>query len=45
VPGMATALWWSVAAFFLLFILLFIARMRLEARRVELEGLFLALED
>jgi len=45
VPGMAAALWWSAGAFFLLFVLLLVARMRLEARRTELEGLFLALED
>ena len=44
-PGMREPLWWSLMAFMLLFALLLGARMRLEARRAELEGLFLALED
>ena len=44
-PGMREPLWWSVSAFVLLFVLLLISRVRLEARRSELEGLFLALED
>jgi heme exporter protein C len=44
-PGMREPLWWSVLAFMLLFVLLLIARVRLEGRRTELEGLFLALED
>jgi hypothetical protein len=37
--------WWCVAAFMLLFVLLLAARTRLESRRAELEGLFLAIED
>jgi heme exporter protein C len=41
-PGMREPLWWSVSAFMLLFILLLISRVRLEARRSELEGLFVA---
>src|SRR6478752_2410343 len=44
-PGMREPLWWSVIAFMLLFVLLLISRVRLEARRSELEGLFLAFED
>jgi heme exporter protein C len=44
-PGMRGLLWWSVTAFMLLFVLLLTARVRLEARRSELEELFLAIED
>jgi heme exporter protein C len=44
-PGMRGTFWWCVAAFMLLFVLLLAARTRLEARRTELEGLFLAIED
>jgi hypothetical protein len=38
-------LWWSVTAFMILFVLLLTARVRLEARRAELEEVFLAIED
>jgi heme exporter protein C len=44
-PGMRGPFWWCVAAFMLLFVLLLAARTRLESRRAELEGLFLAIED
>ena len=44
-PGMREPLWWCVVAFLLLYVLLMVARARLERRRGELEGLFLALED
>jgi heme exporter protein C len=44
-PGMRGPFWWCVAAFVLLFVLLLTSRVRIESRRAELEGLFLALED
>jgi heme exporter protein C len=44
-PGMRGPFWWCAAAFMLLFVLLLVSRMRVETRRAELEGLFLALED
>ena len=43
--GMFGAFWWCVAAFMVLFVLLFTARVRLETRRADLENLFLAVED
>jgi heme exporter protein C len=44
-PGMRGPFWWCVAAFMLLYVLLLVARTRVETRRAELDGLFLALED
>jgi heme exporter protein C len=44
-PGMRGPFWWCVTAFQLLFVLLLLSRVRLQARRAELEGLYLALED
>ncbi len=44
-PGMRGPFWWCVAAFTLLYVLLLASRARVQARRAELEGLFLALED
>ena len=44
-PGMREAFWWCAAAFMLLYVLLLAVRARVESRRAELEGLFLALED
>jgi heme exporter protein C len=44
-PGMRGPFWWCVAAFVLLYVLLLAARTRLEARRGELEELYLAVED
>ena len=44
-PGMRGPFWWCVASFLLLFVVLLISRVRLEARRGELEGLFLQVED
>ena len=44
-PGMRGPFWWCVAAFMLLYVLLLASRARVQARRAELEGLFLALED
>jgi heme exporter protein C len=44
-PGMREPFWWCVIAFQLLFVVLLLSRARLETRRAELEGLFLALED
>lgn len=44
-PGMRGPLWFCVAAFLGLFVLMLLARTRLETRRVELEELYLAVED
>jgi heme exporter protein C len=44
-PGMRGTFWWCVLAFQVLFVLLLTARARLEARRAELEGLIVAVED
>jgi heme exporter protein C len=44
-PGMRGPLWFSFAAFVGLFVLLLMARTRLEQRRSELEELYLALEE
>jgi heme exporter protein C len=43
--GMFAAFWWCVGAFMLLFLVLLVARVRLEARRADLEQLFLAIEE
>jgi len=44
-PGMRGAFWWCVLAFQLLFVLLLVARTRLETRRAELETLMVSIED
>jgi heme exporter protein C len=44
-PGMRGPFWWCFTAFMLLYVLLLVSRTRIESRRAELEGLFLALED
>jgi heme exporter protein C len=44
-PGMRGAFWWCVLAFQVMFVLLLIARTRLQARRAELEALMLSIED
>jgi heme exporter protein C len=44
-PGMREAFWWCTVAFVLLYMALLAARMRLEEERVELERLYLALEE
>jgi heme exporter protein C len=44
-PGMRGPLWFCVAAFIGLYILMLAARTRLERRRAELEELYLAAED
>ena len=44
-PGMRDAFWWCAAAFFLVYLTLLAARMRLEDERAELDDLYLALED
>jgi heme exporter protein C len=44
-PGMREPLWFCLAAFLGLFVLLMTARVRLEERRAELEQLYLAVEE
>ena len=44
-PSMAMPFWWSVAAFFTLYVLVLMARTALEHRRAQLDSLYLALED
>lgn len=44
-PGMRGVFWWCAMAFMALYVLLLVARTTLEARRAELEELYLAVED
>jgi heme exporter protein C len=44
-PGMRGPFWFCALAFLLLYVVLLTARIRLEARRTELDALFLAVED
>ncbi len=44
-PGMASAFWFCVLAFMLLFALLMTARVHLERRRAALDELYLAREE
>ena len=44
-PGMFGALWWSMAAFLVLFIVMLAVRVRLEEQRAGLEQLVVAMDD
>ena len=44
-PGMRGPFWWCAIAFLGLYVLMLSARVRLEARRAELEALYLSVED